>query len=126
MKKSNMKHNGFTLVELIMVLVLVGLISSLAIPRYMNRSDAALAQAKKDTSRAVKTAMIMAMADTHTYPDMSKLASYVQADRVKVVNEGLTVTRKGDQFTVLTYRDSNCSQHTQTTRDIVQCVGSVP
>jgi len=120
------KNEGFTLVELIMVLVLVGLISTLAIPRYVSQSNEVLVKAKKDTSRAVKTAMIVAMADNREYPRLTKLASYVQADKVTVVGKGIEVTRKGSSFIVPTYLDPNCSKLTHDNNDVVQCVGSAP
>ena len=122
----NIRCDGFTLVELIMVLVLVGLISTLALPRYVNHSSDSLAAAKKDTGRVVKSAMMVAMADTHEFPTVRKLASYVRADEVNAVGKGIEVIRKGSRFTVLTYRDSNCSQKTHGVSDTVKCVGSAP
>jgi type II secretory pathway pseudopilin PulG len=122
----NSKNKGFSLVEVVMILVVAGLIGSLAIPRYVGQSSEALMDAKKDTSRVVKSAMVVALADTRDYPSVSKLASYVQADKVDVRSNGIEVTRDGTRFTVPTYVDVNCSKMTRAVNDIVQCVGSIP
>ena len=70
--------------------------------------------------------MVVALADIRSFPSVSKLASYVRADKVNVVGQGIEVTREGTRFTVPTYVDANCSHLTRMVNDIVQCVGTIP
>ena len=39
MKKLNNNQNGFTLIELIMVMIILGVLAAEAIPRYMDTID---------------------------------------------------------------------------------------
>ena len=118
--------NGFTLVELVMVMVIVGLLGAVAIPRYVDKSTTELMDAKKDKGAAVKSAMVVALADTKNFPTVEKLASYVQGESVSAMNHGITVSIKGEQFLVPTYTDHNCINATTGVNDAVKCVGQIP
>ena len=88
-------QRGFTLIEIIMVIVLLGIIAAIAIPRYIDlRTEAADATAAGIVGAIVSSAAI-GYADlvTHntssTFPDMTTLdGTYLQAQNI-VLNASL-------------------------------------
>ena len=56
-KKHNLLEKGFTLVELMIVIVIVGILSAVAIPNFLNQTTKAKAtEAKSDISAIIKNA----------------------------------------------------------------------
>jgi prepilin-type N-terminal cleavage/methylation domain-containing protein len=94
-------QSGFTLIEIIMVIVLLGIIAAIAIPKYIDlRTEAADATAGGIVGAIVSSASI-GYADlvTHntgsTFPDMTQLdGTYLQAQNIT-----LNVTLDVNQWT---------------------------
>lgn len=61
-------HNGFTLIELMVVVVILGILASLIVPKLMGRTDEAkIVKAKVDIS-AIETGLKLYRLDNGTYP----------------------------------------------------------
>jgi MSHA pilin protein MshA len=92
-------EGGFTLIEIIMVIVLLGIIAAIAIPKYIDlRTEASDATAKGIVGAIVSSASI-GYADlvTHnsssTFPDMTQLnGTYLQAQNI-TLNASLAVNQ---------------------------------
>jgi MSHA pilin protein MshA len=123
------RQAGFTLIELVAVLVILGLLGAMAVPRFANLQDDALTAAKNGSSSAVKSAHAIAIAKLRTLPQVDELVNYVGADTpVTAVASGIQVTLGTNNYVVPTYTDSTCTPANATTAltDLVGCVGSIP
>lgn len=117
---------GFTLIELVMAIAIIGLLAAIAIPRFIDLSGDATAAAKKGMSGAVKSSHVIAIADLKRYPTNTELATYVNGEGIAASATGIDVSIDGTAYTVLTYTDSNCTTAITSTSDTVQCVGNIP
>lgn len=67
-KINKMKQSGFTLIEIMVVVVIIGILASVVVPRIMDNPDKArVAKAKNDT-RALESALDLYRLDNYTYP----------------------------------------------------------
>lgn len=129
------QQSGFTLIELVMVIVILGILSAIALPRFVDLQGDALAAAKSGMSGAVKSAHAIAIADLKGFPTVLELGGdgpggtvvgYVQGEGALAVATGIQVEINGNNYIVPTYTDTTCSSATSAVANTVQCVGSIP
>ena len=121
------KQAGFTLIELVAVLVILALLGAMAVPRFASVQNSALLAALDGSSNAVKSAHSIAIARYKRLPTVTELLGEVGGETTVAVagtNDGLSVDINGDNYLVPTFTDSTCSAATANATDNVACVGT--
>ena len=67
-KFNSFKQSGFTLIEVIVVLVILGILASIVVPNVISRTDQAQIVKAKQDIRALESALQMYRVDNFSYP----------------------------------------------------------
>ena len=100
------KRKGFTLVEMVIVVVILGILSSMALMKYNNVQENAKKKADYATASTIATATIVAMNDGQISGDQVKVSElvskgYLQSDvKCNSTGEGFNITIEGDSVKV--------------------------
>ncbi|MEJ5944658.1 prepilin-type N-terminal cleavage/methylation domain-containing protein [Pseudokineococcus basanitobsidens] len=70
------KDAGFTLVELLVVMIIIGILAAIAIPVFLNQRQKANDTSIKSDLRTVATQVETAFVDTQAYPTQAAYANY--------------------------------------------------
>ena len=68
MQNKNIKHRGFTLIEIMVVLVILGVMAALVVPRVLGRADDARIVAAKSDIASIMNALKLYNLDNMRYP----------------------------------------------------------
>ncbi|MFQ5642081.1 MAG: type II secretion system protein [Thiogranum sp.] len=121
------KQTGFTLIELVAVLVILALLGAMAVPRFSSVQNDALHAALDGSSNAVKSAHSISIARLKRLPTVSELVQDVGGSANAAVhagNDGIQVSINGVDYLIPTFTDSTCTSPTSTGSPTVACVGS--
>lgn len=79
-RKSRKNHDGFTLIELMVVIVILGILAGLIVPRIMGRPEEAKQLKAKLTIQSLETSLRLYKLDNGSYPTTEQgLEALVQA-----------------------------------------------
>ena len=92
-------ESGFTLVELLVVMLILGILAAIAIPSFFNQRDKAKDAEAKTAVRTAQTAMETYATDHN--------GAYTGADTAKLVNIEQTLSEVGARLTVPTAAADN-------------------
>lgn len=123
------KQTGFTLIELVMVIVIIGILAAMAVPRFYDASTNATNAAKQGTEGAVRSAQAIAVAEFRRVPTLTELAARVTSDgtaaTVAADGSGVQVTINGSNYIVQTFQNDDCTGATTAGANSVRCVGNI-
>ncbi len=84
-RRNPRQMRGFTLIELMVVVVILGVLAALIVPQVMDRPDQARATRAKQDIRAIQAALDLYKLDNFTYPTTDQALSSLVPKYIKPV-----------------------------------------
>ena len=104
-----MKKNGFTLIELMVVIAIIGLLSSIAMPRFVNITNSAKIANVQGNLSSMRTAIGMYNVKTGEYPRESQIIRHNNGEGpdLEKIFEGIDIRMAEDKYTLSDFFSKN-------------------
>jgi prepilin-type N-terminal cleavage/methylation domain-containing protein len=119
------KQRGFTLIELAIVIIILGILAAIAVPKFLDVKSTAVTAATKALAANVNSALNIYLAKNKDYPDLDALASSLRGSSHSVEGGSIKFDVDGTDYYVNTFTDDDCSSAASSGSDEIQCVASV-
>ena len=120
------KARGFTLIEIIIAIIILGVLSAVVVPKYFSIRESTINASKDAAKNIVKSALGVAIFEKGKFPRVIDLAKHIASKNiVMAVASGVQVVVDGKNYIVQTCKDDMCQLPTTSPVDEVRCVGSV-
>ncbi len=120
--KNKKKQGGFTLIELVIVIVIAGILGAALVTTYVNLSAEAISANVSQSDAALQSniAIGIAQAPVGTGYTVTELAAALQGNAAAIAT-GITTDIEGTTYTALTFTDATCTAATADVGDNVLC-----
>jgi|GEM_PF-461761 len=106
------KNGGFTLIELVMVIVLLGILAAIAVPRYVDLQTEARLAVLDASVGAIRSAAIIQLAQTRTTNTFASIVAATELDSAIQISgncANATATHTGGGSRAFSISDNFCS-----------------
>lgn len=117
------ESQGFTIVELVVVIVVLAVLFAIVVPLFYNITDSATSASKKSSSGAIMSALGMYKLEYLSHPSVTSLTNYLHDNQFTATSAGILVTINEQSVVIPTFTNVNCTDTTTALADSVACVG---